>query len=86
MTAPAEAQRGTVLTFYSYKGGTGRTMAMANPGTFHVLMAPFTYASRPGNGSRDCAESAPGRTAISNAAMNRETRGIALVTARSGWG
>jgi cellulose biosynthesis protein BcsQ len=23
-------QRGTVITFYAYKGGTGRTMALAN--------------------------------------------------------
>jgi WD40 repeat protein/MinD-like ATPase involved in chromosome partitioning or flagellar assembly len=30
MTEPAEARRGRVITFYSYKGGTGRTMLLAN--------------------------------------------------------
>jgi len=25
-----EAQTGRIITFYSYKGGTGRTMALAN--------------------------------------------------------
>jgi tetratricopeptide (TPR) repeat protein len=28
--SPEEAERGRVVTFYSYKGGTGRTMALAN--------------------------------------------------------
>jgi formylglycine-generating enzyme required for sulfatase activity len=28
--AVSEGSRGTILTFYSYKGGTGRTMALAN--------------------------------------------------------
>lgn len=26
----AEAPRGRIITFYSYKGGTGRSMALAN--------------------------------------------------------
>jgi MinD-like ATPase involved in chromosome partitioning or flagellar assembly len=28
------ADRGKIVTFYSYKGGVGRTMAMANAGAF----------------------------------------------------
>ena len=27
---PADSRNGQVVTFYSYKGGTGRTMALAN--------------------------------------------------------
>src|SRR6185295_7403991 len=30
MEAPAERTRGVVYTFYSYKGGVGRSMALAN--------------------------------------------------------
>jgi len=30
MEAPRQRKRGSVVTFYSYKGGTGRTMALAN--------------------------------------------------------
>jgi cellulose biosynthesis protein BcsQ len=28
--ADTQERRGTIITFYSYKGGTGRTMALAN--------------------------------------------------------
>src|SRR5258708_19392098 len=30
MTPQAVEDRGAIITFYSYKGGTGRTMALAN--------------------------------------------------------
>ena len=30
MTSPADRRGGRIVTFYSYKGGTGRTMALAN--------------------------------------------------------
>src|SRR5258706_15890618 len=30
MKRPATAPKGRVITFYSYKGGTGRSMALAN--------------------------------------------------------
>lgn len=29
---PDESRNGKIITFYSYKGGTGRTMALANVG------------------------------------------------------
>src|SRR4051812_35891892 len=34
-----------------------RTIATAAPGTFHVVRAEFTYASKPANGSFCCARS-----------------------------
>ena len=30
MATPASTEPGRIITFYSYKGGTGRTMALAN--------------------------------------------------------
>lgn len=42
MTAPANnVKRGTVYTFYSFKGGVGRTMALANVA---VLLAKWGYS------------------------------------------
>ena len=32
MITPADRSNGQIVTFYSYKGGTGRTMALANVG------------------------------------------------------
>ena len=40
-TSGSEAKRGTVYTFYSFKGGTGRTMALANVAT---LMAKWDHS------------------------------------------
>jgi WD40 repeat protein/Mrp family chromosome partitioning ATPase len=44
MRPAAKATAGQVITFYSYKGGTGRTMALANVG---VLLATLTNGGRP---------------------------------------